>query len=178
MPSITNRLLFRGLVPGALVFLLSTSVQADRNNYYWLLQAGVMQLALNDAEALYTLGSYAGYRISERFSMEGEIVKSLKGGFYTSRAGQGHYALSTAAIYGVLRMALTPSSYLKTKLGVLYERVEHDSPVDVTLTRSATGFSGGAGLGFVLFDGLGIELELNRIEADVLYYSIGVHVSF
>lgn len=171
-----------------LVFILTSSVaataMADRGNQYLLPKLGFMSIGLNDAKPLFSGGLLYGYGLTSSITIEGEVNLGFSGGGYERKDSSatvydsGNYKIWTVAGYGVYRLPILDYAYLKAKLGVLYENIERTSDFGLSDTATGVGLAGGLGLGVIAAKKLTFELEATGIDADIIFYSLGIHYPF
>ena len=168
-----------------LATLVANSAWADRGDQFLLAKVGFMSVDLNNADLLYSVGALYGYGITPDITAEAEVNLGLLGGAYKRKdsAGtvleSGDYRVSTLAGYGVYRLPVTESVYLKGKLGLLYENVARSSDLSQgAKTARDFGVAGGVGAGARIANAFTLELEITGIDADILFYSAGLHYVF
>gem|GEM_PF-1059738 len=168
-----------------LATLGANSAWADRGDQFLLGKLGFMSVDLNDADLLYSVGALYGYGVTPDITVEAEVNLGLLGGAYERKDGSGtvlesgNYRVSTLAGYGVYRLPVTDSVYLKAKLGLLYENVKRSSDLSQGgKTARDFGVAGGIGAGARVSDAFTLELEITGIDADILFYSAGLHYAF
>ena len=159
------------------LFLCSGAAWADRGDQYLIAKLGVMQVDLNNADPLFSVGAYYGYGLMRNVSLEAEANFGFLGGKFAAPnpANSGEYNIWTLAGYGVYRLPITEVFYGKGKLGLLYENVENTG-VDKTATDF--GLAGGLGAGYVVGERMTLEAEATVIDQDIIFWSLGVHYSF
>lgn len=152
---------------------------ADAGDQYLLPKLGIMSIDLKDADPLYSAGVLYGYGITSDVTVEGELNLGLTGGEYSETPDSGKYKIWTLAGYAVYRYRTTAETYLKGKLGVLYENVERASDLpDQSDTATGFGLAGGLGAGFIIGEALTLEAEMTVIDKDIIFYSLGIHYPF
>jgi len=184
-----------------ILFILSINfhlVYANAGDMYLLPKLGFMKVDLTNADDLASLGLLFGVGLSKNISFETEFNASLNvfndswsGGEYETTDADGNlnhkgtYKIWTIAGYGVYRVPILQSFYLKGKLGVLYENVERTETIpDVNTgkiegeTTNDTGIAGGLGFGFYMGKRVTMELEATLIDKDITFYSLGLHIQF
>lgn len=161
------------------------SVLADRGDQFLLGKLGFMSVDLNDADLLYSVGALYGYGITPEITAEAEVNLGLLGGAYRRKDAvgtvleSGEYRVSTLAGYGVYRWPVTDAVYVKGKLGLLHENVKRGSDLGQGgKTAQDFGVAGGVGAGARIADAFTLELEITGIDADILFYSAGLHYVF
>jgi len=159
-----------------ILYLAGTQAYAARGDQYWVAQAGVMNVDVNDATPLYAVGTYYGYGINNRISLEGEMISTIEGGEYKDGDIDGRFEFVTLATYGVYRFPFSRYTYLKGKLGLLFEQVTTYEVVENTGT--SLDFAAGVGFGWALRSGMTFEFEASQLEATVTYFSLGTHIAF
>ncbi len=177
------------------LFILTINTQllyAESGGMYLLPKLGFMKVDLKNANDLGSLGLLFGYGLTKNISLEAEGNASLNvfnsswsGGEYEIPDPQnggfknkGVYKIWTVAGYGVYRVPVFKSFYLKGKLGVLYEKVKRTDIIDVGETTNATGVAGGLGMGFYMGKRVTMELEATLIDKNITFYSLGLHIRF
>jgi len=177
------------------LFILTINTQllyAGSGGMYLLPKLGFMKVDLTNANDLGSLGLLFGYGLTKNVSIEGEVNASFNlfndswsGGEYEipdltngGLLNSGVYKIWTIAAYGVYRLPVFKSFYLKGKLGVLYENVERTDTIDVGETTNDTGVAGGLGMGFYMGKKVTMELEATLIDKDITFYSLGLHIRF
>ena len=167
------------------ILIFNDIAYAKKGDNYLLPKLGFMDIALNDADPLWSLGVLYGYGLTNRMSLEGEINVGLSGGDHEEldvNTGQvidkGSYDIWTAAAYGVYRMPLWQSGYFKTKLGMLYESVARKLEQGGNREDTDFGLAGGAGFGMKVWNVFTFELEATVIDKDIIFYSVGTHIDF
>ena len=178
-----------------ILFILSINSQllyAKAGDMFLLPKLGFMKVDLTNADDLASLGLLFGYGLSKNVSIEAEFNASLNvfndswsGGEYeiTDDSGgllnKGVYKIWTIAGYGVYRVPVFESFYLKGKLGVLYENVERTDTISPPgETTNDTGIAGGLGFGFYMGKRVTMELEATLIDKNITFYSLGLHIRF
>ena len=158
---------------------------ADRGDQFPLGKVGFMSVDLNDVDLLYSVGAVYGYGITPDITAEAEVNLGLLGGAYKRKDGSGtvlesgDYRVSTLAGYGAYRLPVSDSVYLKAKLGLLYENVKRSSDLSQGgKTARDFGVAGGVGAGARIGNAFTLELEITGIDADILFYSAGLHYVF
>ena len=169
-----------------LCLLTSNAVLADAGDRYWLPKIGVMDVELSNASNLESFGLLYGRGVNRRISIEGEVNISLSGGEYEIPDKQnpdqlkfkGKYQIYTLAGYGVYRMPITRTGYVKAKVGLLYEYIQRKEELQDDKETKGLGIAGGVGVGGRLFGRLTLEFEATGIDKQIIFYSLGIHVSF
>jgi hypothetical protein len=163
---------------------MTATAMADRGDQYLLPKLGFMSINLNNAKPLFSGGLLYGYGISPSVTIEGEINVGISGGGYDRKdsSGQvydsGNYKIWTLAAYGVYRLPIFDNAYLKGKLGGLYENIKRTSDFGNPDTATGFGLAGGVGVGVIAAKKLTFELEVTGIDADIIFYSLGIHYPF
>ena len=142
-----------------------------------------MSIDLDNAKPLFSGGLLYGYGITQGLTIEGEVNVGISGGGYERKDSSGtayesgNYKIWTVAGYGVYRLPIFDYAYLKGKAGVLYENINRTSDI---LKRDTTGygFAGGIGVGLIAAKKLTFEFEVTGIDADIIFYSLGIHYPF
>jgi hypothetical protein len=168
-----------------MVFIITTSLAGSAMaDQYILPKVGFMSINLNNAKPLLSGGLLYGYGITSAITIEGEANVGFSGGGYQIKdsAGtvtdSGNYKIWTLAGYGVYRLPITDYAYLKGKLGVLYENINRTSDFAKSETATGYGLAGGLGVGLIAAKKLTFEFEVTGIDADIIFYSIGIHYPF
>lgn len=167
-----------------LVWLIPQITFAQNGDQYILPKYGQMSIDINEAKNLVSAGLLYGYGLSKHFSIEAELNSGIEGGQYSKRdavgniAETGEYQIQTLAGYAVLRKSLWNSSYVKGKLGLLYEMVERSTDQNQTLTDTSFGIAGGVGFGMLVFRRLTLEIEATQIDRNIAFFSLGTHLKF
>jgi len=152
---------------------------AGQGDHFLLPKIGFMVIDLHETDPLISVGVLYGYGLSNRFSVEGELNYGFSGGEYTTEDNEtGEYRIWTAAGYGVFRLPIWDTGYLKAKVGGLYENVTRNSEQREDREDDDFGVAGGLGLGALLWGKATLELEATVIDKDIVFYSIGAHFSF
>jgi hypothetical protein len=160
---------------------------ADRGDQYVLGKLGFMSVKKNNAETLGSIGALYGYGLTPAITLESEINLGLFGGKYEQKNPndpipyeKGNYRIWTVAGYGVYRFLFSDVTYLKGKLGLLYENVIRSSGKLKLGDDIAKGFglAGGVGLGTRIADALTLEGEITGIDKDIVFFSLGLHYAF
>lgn len=167
-----------------LLAVCSSNAWADRGDQYVLGKVGFMSVDLNSADPLFSIGALYGYGITPEITAEGEINLGLLGGEYKQKNSsdvvfeKGDYRITTLAGYGVYRLPVTDTAYIKGKLGLLYESVKRNG--DLISSKNATGFglAGGIGAGGRIAEMLTLEGEITAIDQDIFFFSLGMHYAF
>lgn len=160
-----------------------TNSWADKGDQFLLAKIGFMSIELNDADPLYSVGAVYGYGITPEIAVEGELNLGLAGGEYkrTDGAGsvrdKGDYKIATLAGYGVYRVPVTESAYLKGKLGLLFESIKRNGTASDG-TSTGLGLAGGVGVGTRVSETLTAEAEVTGIDQDIVFYSLGINYVF
>jgi hypothetical protein len=163
---------------------MATTAMADRGDQYLIPKLGFMSIGLYNAKPLFSGGLLYGYGITSGMTIEGEVNVGISGGGYQRRdiSGSvyesGNYQIWTIAAYGVYRLPIMDYAYLKGKLGALYENIKRTSDFANPDTATGYGLAGGIGLGVVAMEKLTFEFEVTGIDADIIFYSLGVHYPF
>lgn len=171
-----------------LIILLSASAGncwAEKGDQFLLGKLGFMSVDLHNADPLYSMGVLYGYGITSPITVEAELNLGLIGGAYAREdsAGvqieNGKFRVTTLAGYGVYRLPVTDLVYAKGKIGLLYENVKRTSNLaDGGKTARGFGIAGGIGVGAKLAEAFTVELEITGIDADIIFYSAGLHYAF
>ncbi len=170
----------------ALVLVLIVSAGnawADRGDQYVLGKLGVMSVKKNNADTVGSIGALYGYGLTPEISLESELNLGLFGGKYTQKNAsglieKGDYRVMTLAGYGVYRVLLTDVTYLKGKLGGLYENVKRTGELLGDKTSRGFGLAGGVGVGTRIADALTLEGEITGIDKNIVFFSLGLHYAF
>lgn len=157
--------------------LFAQVVVAVGGDQYLLPKIGFMVIDNDDkVDALISVGLLYGYGLSDAISAEAELNYGFSGGEFDDNGETRKYRISTAAGYGVYRLPVTNSSYLKGKLGLLYESIKKE-PGDAETTTDF-GIAGGVGFGFQFGKTATLDLEVTIIDKDIIFYSLGAHYRF
>lgn len=151
---------------------------ADWGDQYIMGKAGIMTIDINNADPLVSMGLLYGFGLTPNVSAEAELNASITGGEYIGENEKGKFTIWTVATYGVHRLAFNPQFYLKTKVGILYENFDRESPTSQQSTVKGFGAAGGLGIGMIAGSVLTLELEASAIDKDVLFISLGAHYRF
>jgi hypothetical protein len=128
------------------------------------------------------IGAYGGYNFfgaqsrygkdlgGGTFSAEGEFTFTLLDGDVDAGASRGDWDVLTMAGYGVYRIPIAQTAYLKGRAGLRW--IDVDTSPSVSGDGSDTGFTFGIGAGFDLGAGQ-LEAELTVVEQDLLFLSVG-----
>lgn len=147
------------------------------------LKSGLMLLDLNGENNIVPIGVVYSHRLDKLFSnryskklwMEGEFNVGLAGGEYEDNVNNsGEVSLWTAAGYVAYQHPLSKATYLKGKLGLLYESVDISRTVgrvNNSWSDYAFGLSIGLGGGFRITDWMLGEVEYTTVESDVNFLS-------
>ena len=152
---------------------------ADRGDQYVLGKLGFMSVKKNNAETLGSIGALYGYGLTPAITLESEINLGLFGGKYEQKdkSDSGDYRIWTVAGYGVYRFLFSDVTYLKGKLGLLYENVKRNGKLEDS-TAKGFGLAGGVGVGTRIADALTLEGEITGIDKDIVFFSLGLHYAF
>ena len=157
---------------------------------YLLPKLGFMEIDLQNARNSASFGLLYGYGLSQNVSIEAEVNVTLNvlsssssGGEYDqivdgNLTHEGQYKVSTGAAYFVYRLPVVGTSYVKGKLGALYEQIERTDNIGDPDKKNDTGAAGGLGFGALLFDTVTLELEATLIDKNITFYSLGAHILF
>ncbi|MEK6750380.1 MAG: outer membrane beta-barrel protein [Pseudomonadota bacterium] len=158
---------------------LALPALAETGDQYLIARLSMLQFSVNDADAGYGVGLYYGMGVWRDLSVEFEVNKSLGGGAYKSRQGQGDgkFDLWTGAAYAAYRVPVLGNSFVKGKFGGLYESISNNAKFKPR-TTSGLGMSGGAGVGYSFANGATLEGEYTLIEKDIGLYGLGMHYQF
>ena len=173
---------FIGLILAIAVF--GSNARADRGDQYVLGKLGFMAVKKNNADAVGSIGALYGYGMTPEISIETELNLGLLGGKYVQKDGagsvqeKGDYRIVTLAGYGVYRFLITDVTYLKGKLGLLYENVKRSGELIGDKTSKGFGLAGGVGLGTRIVDALTLEGEITGIDKNIVFFSLGLHYAF
>lgn len=151
-----------------LLFLATGTAYADRGDQFVIPKVGFMSVDLNNADPLFSLGVMYGYGFTPKITFEGELNVGVAGG----KSDIGDYKIWTLAGYGVYRYPITDANYIKAKIGLLYENIEVGR-----FSADDQALAGGIGYGFKVKTTI-IELEATIIDADIVFYSMGVNYPF
>lgn len=165
-----------GLVP---------ETQSAAPHFYVGGKAGFMDLD-NEGNASFdpavNVGVYGGYNfLGEQsrfgkdlgggtFSAEGEFTFTLLDGDVDVGSFSGDWDVLTFAGYGVYRIPVAQSAYLKGRAGLRW--IDVDTSPNTSGTGSDSGLTFGIGAGFGLGSGI-LETELTVVESDLLFLSVG-----
>jgi len=152
-----------------LLFLATGTAYADRGDQFVIPKVGFMSVDLNNADPLFSVGVMYGYGFTPEITFEGEINIGVAGG----GSNNGDYKIWTVAGYGVYRYPITDANYIKAKVGVLHESVKQGD----FAANTDQGVAAGIGYGFKVKTTI-IELEATIIDADIIFYSMGVNYPF
>lgn len=180
-----GRHLFPGFVFIICLVIAFTNAKAESTNEgrYLLPKAGIMAISLNNSDPLISVGLLYGVRLTETSSFESELNYGFSGGAHTKiassgGASKGEYRITTLAGYGVYRLPLTDHTYLKGKLGLLFEDILRNVENDSTVRNNDLGVAGGIGMGSQFAEMATVELEATIIDKNIIFYSIGAHFQF
>ena len=157
---------------------------ADRGDQYVLGKLGFMSVKKGNAETLGSIGALYGYGLTPAITLESEINLGLFGGKYDQKdtlgnvVESGKYRIWTVAGYGVYRLLFSDVTYLKGKLGLLYENVKHSNDMHGDHVAKGFGLAGGVGVGTRIADALTLEGEITGIDKDIVFFSLGLHYAF
>ncbi len=104
------------------------------------------------------------------FSAEGEFTFTLLDGDVDVGSVGGDWDVLTFAGYGVYRIPVAESVYLKGRAGLRW--IDVDTSPNTRGTGSDSGATFGIGAGFGLGAGI-LETELTVVESDLLFLSVG-----
>ncbi|WP_455209939.1 outer membrane beta-barrel protein [Kaarinaea lacus] len=148
-------------------------------------KVGFMDIQINDPSPLWSVGLLYGFGLTNRVSLEAETNLGISGGEYEKRDSitgaiieKGTYNVSTLAAYGVYRYPLWQGGYVKSKLGLLYEKVSRELEQQGKRENSDFGVAGGLGFGALMMNKFTLELEATIIDKDIIFYSLGTHINF
>ncbi|MBI3774287.1 MAG: porin family protein [Gammaproteobacteria bacterium] len=158
--------------------LVSGNVWADRGDQYVLGKLGVMSVKTDNADALGSIGVLYGYGLTPEITVESELNLGWFGGEYKQKSAHGNYRIWTVAGYGVYRKLIGDATYLKGKLGVLYENVTRTVVENEDQVSKGFGLAGGIGAGTRIADALTFEAEITGIDKDIVFFSLGLHYAF
>lgn len=158
--------------------VLGGNAWADLGDQYVLGKLGIMSVKKDDADALGSLGVLYGYGLTPEITVESELNLGWFGGKYQQKNTHGNYRIWTVAGYGVYRYLVGDTTYLKGKLGVLYENVRRTVAENSDQVSRSLGFAGGIGAGTRIADALTLEAEITGIDKDIIFYSLGLHYAF
>lgn len=158
---------------------------AKQGDHFLLPKFGFMDIQVNDPAPLWSAGVLYGFGLTNRLTVEAEANLGFSGGDYEKRdpnsgaiIEKGVYKVSTMAAYGVYRYPLWQGGYIKSKLGLLYEKVSRDLENADSREDTDFGIAGGLGFGAMLIDRFTWELEATIIDKDIIFYSLGTHLKF
>ncbi len=158
---------------------------ANRGDQFLLPKVGFMDIQINDPSPLWSVGLLYGFGLTNRVSLEAETNLGISGGEYEKRDSitgaiieKGTYNVSTLAAYGVYRYPLWQGGYVKSKLGLLYEKVSRELEQQGKRENSDFGVAGGLGFGALMMNKFTLELEATIIDKDIIFYSLGTHINF
>lgn len=163
--------------------LMSSTVWADRGDQYVLGKLGIMSVKTDSADALGSIGMLYGYGLTPEITVESELNLGWFGGEYQQKTAgvvraHGNYRIWTVAGYGVYRKLIGDATYLKGKLGVLYENVNRTVVEGEDQVSKGFGLAGGIGAGTRIADALTFEAEITGIDKDIVFFSLGLHYAF
>ena len=161
--------------------LLCCASVAQADGAYVGAKLGLVSVDASEFDNATNAGIVLGYdfvRSNATFSVEGELTTTLSDGDLSMPgAGKAEWDITTMAIYGVTKLQLSNSAYLKGKLGVLNEDVSVNTAFG-SFSEDDTGMSFGFGLGFKIREMVSLEVEYTIIEDDVDFFSVGSNLSF
>jgi hypothetical protein len=169
----------------AMGLVLAGSVSAQA---YFGAKTGIMMIDVEDVDNLIPIGVMGGYEIFPNMSIEGEFNYRVSGGEWGFTGFDitvdSEFKIWTLAGYFVYRYPIGEAIYLKGRAGILYEDItaemayNHPSwgPMTIDMSGTDTGLSVGGGLGMNFNEQFGGEVEFTLIEADINYFSVGVHI--
>ena len=165
--------------------LFNQLAHASRGDQFLLPKIGLMDIQINNPSPLWSVGLLYGFGLTNRLSLEAETNFGLSGGEYEKRDSstgavieKGTYNVSTLAGYGVYRYPLWQGGYIKSKLGLLYEKVSRELEQDGKREDTDFGLAGGLGFGALMMNKFTLELEATIIDKDIIFYSLGTHINF
>ncbi len=165
--------------------LFNQLAYAHRGDQFLLPKFGFMDIQINNPTPLWSVGLLYGYGLTNRISLEAEANLGFSGGEYEKHdpvtglvAEKGTYNVSTFATYGVYRYPLWQGGYIKTKLGLLYEKVSRELELGGKREDTDFGAAGGLGFGIMIMNQFTMELEATVIDKDIIFYSLGTHINF
>ena len=157
---------------------------ADSGDQYVLGKLGFMSVKKNSADPVGSLGLLYGYGLTPGITVESELNLGLFGGKYEQKnsvgalSEKGDFRIATLASYGAYRFLMTDVTYLKGKLGLLYEIVQRKGKIIGDNTSRGFGLAGGVGVGTRIADALTLEAEITGIDKDIVFFSLGLHYAF
>jgi len=171
----------------SIIFVLVFNKLAYGHNgdQYLLPKFGVMSIQLDQSAPLWSVGLLYGYGLTNRLSVEGEGNLGFSGGSYEkhdpatgSVMEKGDYKIATVAAYGVYRFPVWQGGYVKSKFGLLFEKVTRNIEQGDKRVQNDFGVAGGVGFGAVMTRNTTLELEATIIDKDIIFYSLGTHIRF
>jgi len=169
----------------AFSLLFSQLAHAHRGDQFLLPKFGFMDIQINNPTPLWSVGLLYGFGLSNRLSLEAEANWGFSGGEYEKRdpgsgdiVEKGTYNVSTLAGYGVYRYPLWEGGYIKSKFGLLYEKVSRELEQAEKKEDTDVGAAGGLGFGAMIMNRFTLEFEATIIDKDIIFYSLGTHINF
>ena len=158
----------------------NSTVFADEPSagHYLLPKFGIMSVDLNNADPLISVGLLYGIGLTETISFEAELNYGFSGGEHVKDSVKGEYRISTLAGYGVYRFPVTDNTYLKGKLGLLFEDIERNLDNGEAINTDDFGVAGGVGIGTQFGNMATVEIEATLIDKNIIFYSLGAHYRF
>lgn len=169
------------LIPLSLALLLALvelPVRAEPVVNYSAVQTGTLNLSRANGK---TSTAYAGLRwgggFSRYLSAEIEGLGTLNSGEPAKTNGYKAAQVLSTAVYLAHRIRLTPLWYTKARIGAAYNRFIFYPDSGQSSTANGIGGSGGIGIGLQT-SVVSVELELTRLEEDILLYGLAASFNF
>lgn len=165
--------------------LFNRLAYAHKGDQYLLPKVGFMAIQMDQPTPLWSVGLLYGYGLTNRLSVEAEANLGFNGGRYDKRdqttgsiIEKGDYRIATVAAYGVYRFPIWQGGYIKSKLGLLFEKVTRHIQNTENRVQNDVGLAGGLGFGMNMVKSATVEFEATIIDKDIIFYSLGTHVRF
>jgi hypothetical protein len=152
-------------------------------------KTGLMDADISGFDSAWAAGVYGGYNM---LGKDAQFSADLKGGtlaieaeldMTVSKGGAGaagDWDINSYGVYAAYRQPLSQAFYLKAKFGLAAYKINTSVPPSAAISGDVggqTSLAMGLGGGWNVGPG-SLELEFTTYESNVLYTSLGFHMSF
>jgi len=149
-------------------------------------KAGLMDADISGFDSALAAGIYGGYNMLGKdahyaadlkggvLAIEGEIDMTLSKG---DAGAAGDWDITSFGVYAAYRQPLSEAFYLKAKFGFVSYDIGTTGPSTSSDTGGNTSMAMGLGAGWNVGPG-SLELEFTTYNSNVVFTSLGFHMSF